>query len=102
MAKPIRKRHRVSSHALYQSISVLRDNRLEKNVFQRDRDHIDGHRMQGTDLGHDSVGASVRYNREDAAGAADAHDPGRPEDGIRRVAVEYELDPAVPLAQILK
>ena len=45
-SKPIRNRQRVSIHDLYQSISVLLCRGFEKDLFERDGEHVHRHRIE--------------------------------------------------------
>src|SRR5580658_4185431 len=63
-ARPIENRHRVSSHDLYQSISVLPANGFEKDLLQRDGDDIHRHRIQPARLIEDPLGTRARQHRQ--------------------------------------
>src|SRR5207245_8263379 len=100
---PIRNRDRVSSHDLYQSISVpLHGDGLEEDLLQRDRCDVDRNGLEPSRLFDDSGGSGAREHRQDAPVAPHPLDPWRAERGVGRVAVEHELNPAVALAQIVE
>src|SRR5206468_12892062 len=61
---PMRNRHRVSSHDLYQSISVLRAYGLEKNFFEGDRQYLEREWMERARFVEDRVGIAARHQRD--------------------------------------
>src|SRR5688572_25923419 len=61
---PITIIQRVSSQALYQSISVLHRHGLEKDVLQRDGRDLDGLGIQRPSFGDDSLRAGARQHRQ--------------------------------------
>src|SRR3954471_6559143 len=101
-ARPMPNFHRVSSHDLYQSISVLRLNRFEKNVLQRDRQHVDRSRAERARLRGDLIGAAGGENRENAALTLDALCARRPERGPGGLAVEHRLHAPVAVADVVE
>src|SRR5262245_7471746 len=84
------KRHRVSSHALYQSMSVLR-HAFEKDLLQRHRYHGDRRRMEPLRFGENAVAAAARQYREHAALALDANHARRVKGRVRRILFEHQL-----------
>src|SRR5262245_1099439 len=103
-AKPLRKRQRVSSHALYQNMSVLlwRGDRLEKDVFQGDRRNVYRRWIERTRFGDDRVCARARTNAEDAALSTDTLHAGCAERCPGRVAFKDELHSAETLPQVVE
>src|SRR5258708_2572740 len=65
--RPIRNRQGVSSHDLYQSISVLRTCGLQENLFERDRQYLQRKWIERAGLADDRVGVSARHQRDHAA-----------------------------------
>src|SRR5882724_9616932 len=63
--RPIRNRQRVSSQDLYQSMSVLRGDRFEKDLFERNRRDVGGRRIQRARLVEDAFGAGARQHGQD-------------------------------------
>src|SRR5712692_2454125 len=100
--RPITNRQRVSSHDLYQSMSVLRGNGLEEDLFQRDGDDVHRHRAERARLVEDSIGSLARQHREHATLAPHSLDARRPEYRFRRIAVEHQLDAAEILPKVVE
>src|SRR5262249_143520 len=98
----MKNRQRVSSHDLYQSISVLRDDGLEKDVFQGHWRDVDRHGVERPSFVHYALGPRAREQREHTALPADTLDARRTERRLRRVAIEHQLNAAVPLAEIVE
>src|SRR4030095_9588297 len=92
IASGIRNRHRVSSQDLYQSMSVLRRDGLEKDFLERDGQHVDRRRPKPASLVENGVGATAGDDRQHAASALDTHDALGAQRRLRRVAVEHQLD----------
>src|SRR5262245_32586043 len=100
--RPIRKRHRVSSQNLYQSISILRRDALQEDLLERDRQHVDRRGTERARLFEDVFGMAARHQREHAAAALHARDTWRAERRVGSAALEDELNPAIALAQIVE
>src|SRR5207253_10553613 len=66
-ARPITNRQRVSSHDFVQSISLLRADRLEKNLFERDGNDFHRHRIQRPRFAHNPDRKSTRLNSSHVA-----------------------------------
>src|SRR5438874_154526 len=96
-ANPMRNRQRLSSHALYQSISVLRDDSFEKDLFQRDGRDVDRYWIEDARFVQNPRGSGARQQREDAAFAPHPDDAGRTERHGRCRTIEYELNAAMVL-----
>src|SRR6266508_4732628 len=64
--RPITNRHRVSSHALYQSISSLRVNGFQKDFLQRDGHDVHGRGVQRARLVENPFGSCARQHGEHA------------------------------------
>src|SRR3954469_3648753 len=90
--RPIRKRPRVSSHDLYQSMSVLRGHGFEEDVFQRDGCDVDRSRIPRARFGDDRLGAGAGQDAEHATLTGHARNPPRVELRVGRVAVENQLN----------
>src|SRR5947207_3718876 len=101
-ASPIRRRVRVSSHALYQSISVLRRDGFEEDLFQRDGQNVDRHRAQRARLLEDLLGAGAGEHAEHASLAAHTRDTRAAKRGCRRLAVEHQLNAPKLLAKVVE
>src|SRR5688572_4901279 len=101
-APPITIIQRVSSQALYQSISVLHRHGLEKDVFQRHRADLDGLGVQRARFGDDSIRTGARQHRQHSPLPAHARDAGARERDRRRIAVEHELHAAVARAHVVE
>src|SRR5438034_4454541 len=71
---PMRNRHQVSSHDLYQSISVLRAYGLEENLFEGDGQYLHRQGIEGARFVDDRVGIAARHQRDHAALAVHARD----------------------------
>src|ERR1044071_3149628 len=100
---PMKKRQRVSSHDLYQSMSVaLRLNRFEKNLLERHRRDFDRRRIPRARLVDDRIGVRAHQQRDHAPVALHARDVRRAKLRRRRRAVEHELHAAEALAQIVE
>src|SRR6185436_12224522 len=100
--RPMKKRQRVSSHDLYQTMSVLRDDGFEKDVFQRHWGNVDRDRMKRARLAGQLFGSRARQQRDHPSLPPDSRDAWRPEGWLRRITVEHELNPPVAFAQIVE
>src|SRR5438094_1891676 len=101
-AIPMRNRHRVSSHDLYQSMSVLHRNACEKDVLQRDRHDVDRHGTERARFVEDRLGARARQNREHPPVATHALDARRAERRLGCIALEHELNAPVVLPHVVE
>src|SRR4249919_3320463 len=72
MASGMRNRQRVSSHDLYQSMSVLRLHGFKEDFFQRDRQDVDRGRPERAGFVEDRLSPAARDDREHAAHALHA------------------------------
>src|SRR3984893_17384522 len=72
--RPMRNRQRVSSHDLYQSMSVLRAHGLEKNFLESDGQYLQRHGIERARLADDRVGVSTRHQRDHPALPMDMRD----------------------------
>src|ERR1700674_623392 len=100
--RPITNRHRVSSHALYQSISILRRHGFEKDLFERHGGNVHGHRVQRSRLVEDPLGPGARQHREHTTLAPHALDARRAERRIWRVALEHQVNAAEVLPKVVE
>src|SRR2546427_775578 len=98
----MKKRQRVSSHDLYQSMSLLRSYALEEDLFQRDGHDVHRHRVERARLADDALGAVARQPREHTALPPHSHDARRDKYRCGCFAVEYELNAAVLFAEIIE
>src|SRR5215813_2738842 len=93
---PMRKRQRVSSHDLYQSMSVLRVDGgvdgFEKYFLERERRDVNRLRMKLARLGRDGFGGVAGEDGQHAAIPSRANDAGRAKRQCRRVRFEDNLD----------
>src|SRR4051812_42428532 len=101
-ANPMRNRHRVSSHDLYQSISVLSIHGFQEDLLERQRRDVHRRRRKCLRLLHDRVCARAGEDRQHAPGAACADDTRRPEIDVGSVTGKYKLNAAVPLADVVE
>src|SRR4051794_3978214 len=92
--RPMMKRQRVSSHDLYQSMSVLRSHGFEKDFLQRHRRYIHGHGLQRAGFVNDVVGSGVRQHGQHPALSPHACNARRAKARIGSVSVEDELNAA--------
>src|SRR5260221_10991701 len=92
ITRPIRKRVRVSSHDLYQSMSALCFHGLEKDLFQRDGNDVDRRRVERARLGENLFGSRARQHGEHAALAPHALDARRAECRRGGLVVEHQLN----------
>src|SRR5262245_18666598 len=96
---PIRKRQRVSSQNLYQSMSALRCDTFEEDFLERDRQHVDRSRVEGARLVENPFRMTARHQRQDAAAALYTCDAWRSERSVWSSTVEDQLNPPVLFAE---
>src|ERR1051325_7586890 len=101
-ARQIRNRPRVSSHDLYQSMSVLRCDGFEEDVLQGHRDDVHRRRAERAGFVENRICAGAREQGEHAPGAMHALDARRVKRRRRRLAIEHELDSTEVLPQIVE
>src|SRR5437879_13498221 len=99
--RPITNRQRVSSHDLYQSMSVLRGYGLEEDLFQRDWDDVHRHGAERARLVEDPLCAGARQHREHATLPPYPLDARRAQRRLPRIAVEHHLDAAEALPEVV-
>src|SRR5690349_12173005 len=98
----MRKRERVSSQDLYQSISVLRAYGFEKDLFERHGQNVYGLGLQRACFGDDALLAVAGEHRQHSPLLASRDDAARLERSVRRVALEHELDALVAGAHLVE
>src|SRR5437763_716310 len=101
-ANPMRNRHRVSSHDLNQSMSVLSIHGFQEDLLERQWHDVHRRRRKCPRLLDDRGCVRAGQDREHAPAAARADDAGRTEGDVGSVAGKYELDAAVPVAEVVE
>src|SRR3954467_4033316 len=104
--KAMRNRQRVSSHDLYQSMSVLRvdrgGDRLEKNLFERQRQHVHRYGIERARFSGNRIRAGAREHAQHATVPPRANDAWRAERNCRRVLVEDDLYATIAIADVIE
>src|SRR5690348_11555484 len=101
-AKPSRKRQRVSTQDLYQSISILLSNSFQKNLLQRDGDHIHRDRLQRARFFNDFAGPLPGQQRERTAMTLHPQDAGSAKRHVGSFRIEDQEDAPIIFAKIFE